>query len=282
MEGLPGGELMEQLLAAAFTMPTAIFSVLLILAFLYWLLVVFGLFDLGIFEGLFEGSVEGAVEGMAEGMVEGVAEGVAEGLAEGVAEGLAEGAAEGVAEGAADGASDAVLAGRPGCLGLLAIGEVPISISGTVLLICAWLFSYGGMALLGKVAIGGALAATAVGIVAVVLAVGATSVATKPLKKVFRMAPVTTRRDLIKRVCKLTTLRVDEKFGQAEVDDNGTTLLVQVRCRRENAMTRGDRAIIYEYDAANEVFWIAPFNKELSDSYKAHGAKTLHDKRHSD
>ncbi len=274
MERLPGGELMEQFLAAAFTMPTAIFSVLLGLVILYWLTVVFGLFDLGIFEGLFEGSVEGTVEGMAEGMVEGAAEG----MVEGVAEGMAEGAAEGVAEGAADGSTDAVLAGRPGCLGLFAIGEVPISISGTLLLIFAWLFSFGGTALLATIGVGGTVAATGLGVVALALSVGVTSLATRPLRKLFRMAPVTVRRDLVKRICKLTTLHVNEKFGQAEVDDEGAVLLVQVRCRRENDMTRGDRAIIYEYDAGREVFWIAPLDKDLSETYKTHGAKALQDK----
>ncbi len=279
---------MEHLLDAAFTMPTAIFSVLLGLAALYWVLVIFGLFDLGIFDGLFEGAVEGTIEGVAEGLAEGVAEGVAEGMADGVAEGMADGVAEGMADGvaegmadgAADGATDAVLAGRPGCLGLFAIGEVPISISGTLLLIFAWLFSNGGVALLATIAVGGTVVAIGIGVVAVALATGVTSLATRPLKKLFRMAPVTMRRDLIQRICKLTTLRVDEKFGQAEVDDEGTVLLVQVRCRRENDMTRGDRAIIYEYDATGEVFWIAPLDKDLSETYKAHGAKALQDKPH--
>ncbi len=262
---------MNEFLAAAFTMPTAIFSVLLGLAIVYWLLVVFGLFDLSIFEGLFEGSVEGAVEGMAEGMAEGVAEGVAEGLAEGAAEGVA----EGLAEGAADGASEAALGDRQGCLSLLAIGDIPVSITGTLLLIFAWLFSYGGMALLAGVVAGGAILTVGVGVAAFALALGATTLAVKPLKKVFQLAPVTLRRNLVKRICKLTTLRVDERFGQAEVDDDGASLLIQVRCRRENDMTRGDRAIIYEYDATNEVFWIAPLDKDLSETYKAHGIEAL-------
>ena len=67
-------------------------------------------------------------------------------------------------------------------------------------------------------ALGTSLVACAVASVA--LSLGATSVATRPLKRLFRMAPVTMRRDLIKRMCKLTTLRVDKKFGQAEVEDD--------------------------------------------------------------
>ena len=255
---------MNEFLATAFSMPTAIFSVLLGLAILYWMTVMLGLFDLGIFEGLFEGSIEGAAEGLAEGMVEGAVEGLAEGAVEGLA--------EGTAEGLVDASSEAALAGRPGCLGLLAIGEVPVSITGTVLIATAWLFSYGGTELMTKLAVGGALAAAGVGVVAFGLAVGVTSLATRPLRKLFRIPPVTMNRDLVKRICKLTTLKVTEKFGQAEVEDDGAGLLIQVRCRRKNDMTRGDRAIIYEYDAAREVFWIAPFSKDLSDTYKAHGA----------
>ena len=253
---------MDEFLAAAFTMPTTVFSVLLGLAMVYWLAVILGLFDLGIFEGLFEGAVEGTVEGVAEGMAEGVAEGMAEGLAEGVA--------EGVVEGAADGSADA-LAGRPGCLGALAVGEVPVTISGTLLAVFAWLFSYGGAALLAKVAIGGTVIVVGLGVTAVVVAFALTSLATRPLRKLFEMPQVTMSRDLVKRICKLTTLRVDERFGQADVEDEGADLLVQVRCRRKNDMTRGDRAIIYEYDAAREVFWIAPLDKDLSETYKAHG-----------
>ena len=111
------------------------------------------------------------------------------------------------------------------------------------------------------------------------MAVALTSLATRPLRKLFRMAPVTVSQDLVKQICKLTTLRVDEKFGQAEVDDDGAGLLVQVRCRRKNDMTRGDRAIIYEYDAAREVFWIAPLDKDLSETYKAHGMRATQHER---
>ncbi len=275
---------MNQILETAFSMPTAIFSVLLGLMLLYWLAVILGLFDLEIFEGLFEGAVEGAVEGVAEGMVEGVAEGMAEGMAEGVAEGMAEGMAEGATEGVTEGATggsvDGALGGRPGCLGLLAVGEVPVTISGTMLIVFAWLFSYGGATLLAKVGAAGTLVAAGLGLGAFALAVAATSLAIRPLRKLFRMAPVTLRRDLVKRICKLTTLRVDEKFGQAEVDDDdGAALLVQVRCQRKNDMTRGDRAVIYQYDAAHEVFWIAPLDKDLSETYKAHGVLATEHKR---
>lgn len=265
---------MSEFLAAAFQMPTAVFSVLLGLAILYWLLFIFGLFDLEIFDGLFEGAVEGSVEGVAEGVAEGMAEGLAEGVAEGMAEGLAEGVAEGAAEGVAEGAAYGPVA-RPGCFGLLAVGEVPITISGTLLVVFAWLISMAGSALLAKAAIGGAVVATGLGIGAFALALGATSVATRPLRRLFRLPPVTLRRDLVKRICKLTTLRVDQRFGQAEVEDDGAPLLIQVRCRRANDMTRGDRAIIYEYDATREVFWIAPLDKDLSETYKAHGARVL-------
>ncbi len=156
-----------------------------------------------------------------------------------------------------------------------------MSISGTLLLIFAWLFSYGGVALLGTIPVTGTAAGIVVGILSVALSLRATSMATRPLKKPFRMTPVTGSRDLIKRLCKLTTLRVEKKFGQAEVEDDRSVLLFQVRCRAKNDMTRGERAIIYEYDAENEVFWIAPLDKDLSETYKTHGKKALQLKQRS-
>ncbi len=108
---------MSELPGAAFTMPTTVFSVLLVLVALYWLTVLFGLLDLEIFDGLFD-AAEGLFGGAAEG-VEGAVEGLAEGLAEGAAEGLAEGVADGVVEEAGE---------RNGCLGL---SGVPMTIIGS-------------------------------------------------------------------------------------------------------------------------------------------------------
>lgn len=234
---------MSEFLEAAFTLPTAIWSVLVLLAAVYWLIFLLGIFDLDILEGLF-GSVEGAAEGGLEGALEG-------------ADALEGDAGE-----------------NGGCLSVVGLSGVPLAISGTLLAIFGWTFSYFGMELLAELpelAARGALVAAGVGLAAGGLSLGMTALAVRPMRKLFKLAPVTGRRDLVGRRCKVTTLRVDEGFGQAEVDDGGATILIQARCRRANQLGRGDRAVIYEYDAAREVFWVVPMNKSLSDAYDITG-----------
>ncbi len=253
---------MTELLNAAFTLPTAIWTVLLIPVALYWLTFLFGVLDLDILDGLFE-SFE-AVEGI-DGALEGAVEGTVEGALEGAVDGAVEGAAEGAAEGVADAGE-----GR-GCLAVLGLTGVPVAISGTILVVFAWLLSYGGMELVAAVpdlAAAGALAATGVGVAAAGLALGGTSVAIRPLRKLFRLAPVTRRLDLVGRACRVKTLRIDGRFGQAAVEDNGAAILIQARCRKANELSRGDRALIYEYDARAEVFWVVPLDPDLDEAYE--------------
>jgi len=229
---------MIEFLQAAFSMPTTIFSVLLILVILYWLTVIFGALDLEIFDGLFE-----AADGLAEGAIEGAVEGVAEGTADALVE-------------------------RPGCLSQLGFGEVPYSISGSLLILFAWIFSYGGMALVGKIAVVGValiFAIVGVGLIAVVLAVGATAVALRPLSKLVVGEASTVRQDLVGRICTVTTQRVDEGFGQAEVSDRGAAILIQVRAIEANVLTRGSKALIFDYDRAKEVFLVTPAAEALAE-----------------
>ncbi len=222
---------MNEFLAAAFTMPTTIFSVLMILVAVYWVTVIAGLMDLGILDGIFD-----LFDGLFEGATEGLAEGAAEGLGEAVGE-------------------------HHGCLGLAGI---PFSIVGSSVVTFAWGFSYFGMKLFAGL-LGGAIALVGLGVGAMVLAVGSTAIALRPMRKMFRIAPVTGRRDLVGRICTITTLRVDDKFGQAEVDDGGVPILIQARSSRPNSFSRGSRALVFKYDAEKEVFYISPLSEDMAE-----------------
>jgi len=241
---------MSEFLDQAFTLPTAIFSVLLIPVALYWLVTLFGFLDLGILDGLFD-----LFEGAADGAVDGALEGAAEGLGEGAAE-LGEGE------------------GRGGCLGIF--GGVPITITGTLFVVLGWIFTFGGMDLVTGSAAAAAVstgAVVAVGVGSTVLSLALTALAVRPLRKLFHAPPVTTRNDLVGRICTITTLRVDDSFGQAEVDDGGSAILIQARSRRDNELTRGSQALVYEYDPEGEVFYVAPLEEGLERAVaEEHGA----------
>ena len=67
------------------------------------------------------------------------------------------------------------------------------------------------------------------------------------------------RRQLVGSVCTITTQSVTSTFGQAEVrDEEGGSLLVQVRCAKENDLRAGDRALIFDLDADAGIFQISP------------------------
>lgn len=221
----------QELLDYAFTMPTAIFSVLLSLVLVYWLVSLLGLFNLEMLDA-------------------------AEGLAEGAAEGLAEGAAEGLAEAGESG----------GFFRTMGFGDVPRSITWSLVIFFGWLFSllatiylprYTDIATRGLMVVTVAVAALSLG-----LAVLATAVAIQPLRKVILAGYGTQRSDFVGRICTIKTLRVDDEFGQAEIDDGSS--IIQVRNpQQQYHFENGAQALIYEYDAAREVFYVMPAEREV-------------------
>ncbi len=248
-------ESLSEFIDAAFSLPTAIFSVLLILISLYWLLSFFTGLNFDMLEGL-EGAAEGAVEGIAEGAAEALGEGLGESLGAGLGE-VADGA-----DGAHGGSS------HHGLMGMLGIGEVPVSITFSLLIFFAWLFTYAGMELLPQMkqlALKGAVLALVVTAAAITLAVTATAVAIKPVRKLMVPAPARRRRELVGRLCRVTTQRVDENFGQAELHDDGASLLLQVRARLPNELRRNSQALIFDYDKDREVFLVTAARDQLRD-----------------
>lgn len=238
----------------AFSMPTAVFSVLLILVIFYWTLALAGL-DLGLFGGLGE-----AADGASEGLVEGVGDVLfesADGLLDG-ADGLLDGA-DG-ADGLLDGGGDAVV--TPESLEDPS-GIVPTSIKLSLFVLFGWIFSFVGMIVAPQVTVftlGGFGLILAVAAVSVVLAFGATAMAVRPLSRLLVIPHATTRGELVGRVCTIMTQRVDESFGQAEVVVDSVPLLVQVRSNEPDTFRRGRKALIFQYDPIQEIFRVTPYD----------------------
>lgn len=231
---------MAEFLEAAFSFPTAVFSVLLGLMLLYWLTVILGALDLDSLDSLM--GLEGA-EGGAEGALEGL---------EG-AEGADAAGAEG-AEGASEGLFDR-----------LGISGVPITITLSFFALFGWALSYLGMQYLGDsgAVAGFAFSGALIGAVAMLIGLAAAIIAVRPLRQVFAIAGARSRISFVGSVCRVTTGRVNADFGQAEIDDGGAGSLVQVRCSEENQLHRGSQALIFDYDPAREVFKVVPLDDDL-------------------
>jgi hypothetical protein len=72
------------------------------------------------------------------------------------------------------------------------------------------------------------------------------------------------------RTCTIRTATVTADFGQAEASDpTGATVLVPVRVPSAGVpaasapLARGERALIFEYDPAAEVFLVCPVDDAL-------------------
>jgi hypothetical protein len=183
-------------------------------------------------------------------------------------------AAGDAATGALKGAGDAALAavkggaeavGQPahghgheaheGFLGLLGLGKVPVTITGSTVILVAWTLCAFAALNLGPVGalLGGALLAGA-------LALGllGTAVVLRPLNKALDQARPARRADALGQICTVTSGKVDASFGTASVSDGAAGLNVHVVCARPNTLKKGDRAILVDFDASKDVYEIEP------------------------
>lgn len=155
---------------------------------------------------------------------------------------------------------------------LVALGMrgVPIPVWLSIFATSAWLLSIMTMSLAGDalVAIAGTTTvAIVVALVSAVVATAITSLAVRPLFPLFEVHPAIEHRALVGKPCTITTLRVDDGFGQALVDDGAAGLLVQVRCQDATELSRGARALIFDYDPEEGTFHVARFDDPAADSH---------------
>lgn len=240
---------MEEFIAAITSFPTVVFTVALFVVVGYWLIALIGGIGSDVLDAT-AGKVDGAVDAMA-GKVDGAIDAIA-GKADGAAEALA-----GKAEAAAGKAE--ALAGATGGASLLAaigFGKAPATVVISLLTVFAWTLSalatlwladYG----ITNVAVGGGIA------IGAMLSAGVlTGLISRMLGKAFKRHVPIRRGDLVGRLATVTTGRVDEKFGQANLHEEGADLIVDVRCPTPNALTRHTRVVLISYDAEHHVYTV--------------------------
>lgn len=233
---------MTEFLTAILAFPTAIFTILLGVVILYWLFVLLGALDIDL---LGDAHADGGHDLPLDGHGHGDAHFDGHGHAD---------------HGHADHGHDAHdgHGGLGGLIQALGLGGVPLTVMLSILILLAWSFCVMAMQLLGSSPV---WLVSAAALLSLVVAVPLTSLLVRPLRRLFISLPAPRHRDLLGRVCTITTLRVDERYGQAEIEDGGAGLIVQVRSNGPAGLARGDRAIIFDY--RDEVFLVAPVEEAL-------------------
>lgn len=145
--------------------------------------------------------------------------------------------------------------------GLLGVAGIPVTIVGASASLFAWVTSMTGMLMLPQTT----LSKIAVGIVSALVGIGVGSQVVRPLRRLFVAAEGPHRRDFIGKIATIRSVHVGEASGTAEVGD----FIAEVRCFRENELTVGSKAIIYDYDAGDGVFHVGPIADSIADVDKA-------------
>lgn len=243
---------MDEFLAASLSFPTVVFTVLLGIAAVYWLLVIAGALGLDMLDA--DGGGDHAGHDIAHGHVD--------------AGDVHVEAAH--AEAHADGAHASHVAGHhdtdatflSSIFVTLKLDALPLTVTLSLIFFFAWLVSHLSSHYLlgyGKPWI----FELALLLVALVVAVLLASIAARPIAPMFRSNSGARRSALVGKIVMIDTSRVDASFGNAKAEDGGAGLIVQVRCESANKLTRGDRALVVSYDEVREVFEVTPIDDIL-------------------
>ena len=133
---------------------------------------------------------------------------------------------------------------------------VPLAVVLGVSSVFAWLTSFAAMKFLPAtplVQIGVGLGAAAVGAF-----VGGR--ACRPFRHFFVTTEGPHRQALVGKICTIRSLKVSDAAGTADVGD----LVAEVRCFRENDLTLGSKAIVYDYDPRTGTYHVGPLDPSIT------------------
>jgi hypothetical protein len=223
---------MTELLHAAAAFPTVLYTVMVGVALIYWVFVILGALDLDLFGGDADVDVGG------------------------------DGGGDGFEIDGSEGGH-----GISGALSGLGLTKVPLTVALTVVLLGAWVTCLLSMRYFGFV-VGDPLLTWVVGPAvfagSLIPATLVAAVVVRPLAPLFDVKLAKTRSDYIGTTCEITTGRVDGDFGQANVEDGGTVLVIPVRCDKPDAkLGRGTRALIIDYDDERHAYVVEPYENVL-------------------
>ncbi len=144
-----------------------------------------------------------------------------------------------------------------GLLFKLKLTGVPFPIVFTLLTLFGWIISYYAVYFLSAVmsiALFKYLIGAVILLVSFYLSAVITSFVIRPLKRFFDVANQEVEKHVVGQVAVVRTARVDQQFGEATVEDGGAGLIVKVRSYKEEEFKRGDRVVLLEYMADENVF----------------------------
>lgn len=256
---------MDEFIAVALGFPTVCFTVPLALMVLYWITVTLGVLDIDVLGGA-EASA-GALDAAA-GKLEGALDAAA-GKMEGALD-----AAAGKMEGALDAATSQAHAAAEhleaadtpviALMSALRLRRAPVTVVLTVLMLVAFVASFMGTRhLVPLLPLPFFISGTLVFVLSLFIAWPIAAMVTFPMGPLYKSNPAITHAQLVGKRVLVSTSRVTETFGEAELADGGAGLLLQVRCTTPNDLAKGHEALLVAWHAERDAFDVEPMSSVL-------------------
>jgi hypothetical protein len=224
---------MLEFVTTAFAPANVLFTVLLLVVGLYWIMVILGVLDLDLFHIELPGADLDADLDAGGGAEAGTA---AEGVGPGVFRSI---------------------------LHFLYVGEIPTMLLASIMVLSLWTFSMLGQHYLNRD--GSAVMAVAIFVGDFAVSTVVLKFVALPLRRFYLLLnkDYNAPGDVVGRVCRVVTTQVSaETMGQAEVPTRGAPLLLNVRAREAHVFHKGEEALVVERDDAEGTYRIAPVNLE--------------------
>lgn len=226
---------METFLINISSFPTIIYSIALVVAIGYWLLVLLGLFDFDLID--IDADVEADI---------GVDIDVDTDISQ-----------------------TGTIAGLLTTLGLTG---VPITVVLSLLILNGWFICYFVSGLVPQfldiIWLLQVLLQMGIVIISFMVALPITAAIIKPMRPLFRKVnqePIAV--SLIGRTCRIRSSRADKEFGEAECFHHGASLIVKVRTIGDTKLSTGDLAVPIEHVPENDTYYVVP-EKEFKNQIK--------------
>ena len=259
---------MHEVLVLALSFPSVVFTVLLGVVLIYWTFVMVGVIHIG--EGS-EGALEGHIDGASKGLLEGAVDHLGGGHADvgdiGGEHGDIGDAGGGHGDVDAGDGDDSGHGALAAIMSALHLRSAPATVIFSLIITFAWLVSVVTMQVVTRLLPGwaGPLLSSGVLLGSFAIALPLTSVAARPLAKVFAPKHAPVKSDFIGRTCTVRTGSVSTKFGEATLQDGGAGLVLRVRVEDGKLLGRGEQALIVDYDAERETYLVEPLRDVIGE-----------------
>ncbi|MEZ5506619.1 MAG: hypothetical protein R3F38_11840 [Gammaproteobacteria bacterium] len=147
-----------------------------------------------------------------------------------------------------------------GIMTTLGLRGVPLSIVMGLIALFAWAACYALVALFSVGEPGNwfnLLVGTLAIPVSLAAAVLLTAAVVRPLRPLFQALNGTAPdKVLLGATATIRTTRVDERFGEAQLQMDGADLIVKVRAPAEKNLKKGDKVVLVEHEKEQNLFWV--------------------------